>query len=231
MGPIRTDLMTLPQPRRRTLVDAALWAAVAAAVLCAFRFRLQHAHGIAANYDDGVYWQTGLALADGARAYDQVFHAQPPLFVWLLGLPFRWTDDPAVGVQAGRLLMAGFAVMLTAIAAGIATTLRGARAGMLAALGVSAVPLIQDFSFQLGADIPAATLGGAALWAALCARTAAPDHRRWLWLATGGLVALAGEAVRYERARDPRSYDDDVGIHGLGLAHGSRRCGGRAQEQ
>lgn len=176
---------------RLTVVrDALLWAAVAAAAAWTFAYRAATSRAQVLDYDDGVYWQTALAIADGARPYTEVFHAQPPLFPWLVAQPFALLG--AVGGEtAARMLMTGFAVLLAASAAGMAAVLRGPRAGMLAALAVVAFPLLQRYSFQFGADLPAAALGGVALCLALRARTAGRPGRWWWWAGSGAALCLA----------------------------------------
>ncbi|MDI1463656.1 glycosyltransferase family 39 protein [Catellatospora sp. KI3] len=196
-GRLLTQVSRLPLPRLRppglrTVVDLGLWGVVASVVFFTFRYRLLHSPGQGVDNDDGIYWQTALALADGHRPYAEVFHAQPPLFAWLLAQPFRWhAGDVAAGALAGRWLMVGFALLLVAAAAGIAATVRGPRAGMLAALGVTAVPLIQQFSYQFGADMPTAALGATALLCALRARICSRRWARWWWLGAGAMLALA----------------------------------------
>ena len=33
------------------------------------------------SYDEGVYWQTLLAMASGHTLYSQIFYSQPPFFI------------------------------------------------------------------------------------------------------------------------------------------------------
>ncbi|GHJ46780.1 hypothetical protein Cs7R123_41220 [Catellatospora sp. TT07R-123] len=188
----RLRLPPMQPPRLRTLVDLGLWAVVAGVVFFTFQYRLQHSPGQTVDNDDGIYWQTALALADGHRPYSEVFHAQPPLFAWLLAVPFRdHPGDVAAGAHAGRWLMVAFTLLLVAAVAGIAATVRGPRAGMLAALGVAAIPLVQRYSYQFGADLPTAALGGMALLCAMRARIAGRRRARWWWLGAGMMLALA----------------------------------------
>ncbi|WP_144119967.1 ArnT family glycosyltransferase [Catellatospora sichuanensis] len=175
---------------RLTVVrDALLWAAVAAAAAWTFAYRAATSRAQVLDYDDGVYWQTALAIADGARPYTEVFHAQPPLFPWLVAQPFALLGA-VDGETTARLLMTGFTMLLAASAAGMAAVLRGPRAGMLAALAVAAFPLVQRYSFQFGADLPAAALGGVALCLALRARSAGRSAR-WWWAGSGAALCLA----------------------------------------
>ena len=143
-----------------------------------------------ANYDDGVYWQTAIAIGAGKQPYAEVFHAQPPLFPWLISLPFRPAPPLALDSEViARLFMTLFAVLLCASAAGVASFLGGPGAGMIAALGTAILPIVQEYSYQFGADLPAAALTGAALWCAVRAASSTSSGLRWT--ATGGIVTLA----------------------------------------
>ncbi|MEV0460896.1 ArnT family glycosyltransferase [Catellatospora methionotrophica] len=175
--------------RTALIRDALLWAAVAASLAWTFAYRSTTNRVQVLDYDDGVYWQTALAIADGAKPYTEVFHAQPPLFPWLVAQPFALLGAVG-GEMTARLLMTGFTMLLAGSAAGMAALLRGPRAGMLAALAVAAFPLVQRYSFQFGADLPAAALGGVALCLALRARTAGRSAR-WWWAGAGAALCLA----------------------------------------
>jgi 4-amino-4-deoxy-L-arabinose transferase-like glycosyltransferase len=131
-----------------------------------------------------------MAIAAGRQPYKEVFHAQPPLFPWLISLPFRLESTLALDSEViARLFMTLFAVLLCASAAGVASILGGPRAGMIAALGTAIVPIVQDYCYQFGADLPAAALTGAALWCAV--RAASSTSSGLMWAATGGIVTLA----------------------------------------
>ncbi|BCJ75613.1 hypothetical protein CS0771_51570 [Catellatospora sp. IY07-71] len=178
----------VPGRSRAEVLDTVLWCAVAATVVGSFAFRLATNRSQVLDYDDGVYWQTALAIAAGGQPYTEIFHAQPPLFPWLVAQPFAlWGDG---GETAARFLMVGLTSLLAASAAAMAAVLRGPRAGMLAALAVATFPLVQRYSFQFGADVPAAALGGAAVCLALHARTA-QRHRPWWLAASGAALCLA----------------------------------------
>lgn len=178
------------------LSNGSLRIVVGLAVLVSFLVRFSQSRSIQADYDDGVYWQTAIAIGSGRQAYTEVFHAQPPLFAWLLSLPYQLENYLAtVGMEfsfaelAARLVMIAFAMILVATVAGIAGALKGPLVGLLAALIVCNVPLVQEFSYQFGADLPALALASASLYFALRARTAT---RRWrYWFTAGAMLALA----------------------------------------
>ncbi|MFI7081696.1 ArnT family glycosyltransferase [Micromonospora sp. NPDC049903] len=157
-----------------------LLAATAVAVFATFLARASQRQVVRLDYDDGVYWQTALAVADGYQPYSEVFFAQPPLYAWLSALPFALD----AGEVAARLLTIGWAVLLAAGAGLLGCVLAGRYAGMAAALLVALLPPVQRYCFQFGADLPTAAL---VTWSVVCAVRARP---RW-WLASGTLLGAA----------------------------------------
>jgi hypothetical protein len=170
---------------RRASIDAWLVATAAGAVVATFALRMGGRHSSLLDYDDGVYWQTGLAIAAGHRPYREVFFSQPPLAAWLLELPFRLGG----GELAGRILMIGLAVLLAAAAGMLAWEIGDRPAGAVAALTLALLPPVQRYCFQFGADLPACAI---AAWAVVCAaraRTVTAGHR-W-WFSAGALLGAA----------------------------------------
>jgi 4-amino-4-deoxy-L-arabinose transferase-like glycosyltransferase len=160
------------------------------AILVSFLCRLGARQAISTDYDDGVYWQTAIAIGAGRQPYTEVFHAQPPLFPWLISLPFRLESNLALDSEViARLFVILLAMLLCASAAGVASFLGGPRAGMIAALVTAILPIVQHYSYQFGADLPAAALTGAALWCAV--RAASSASSGFMWAATGGIFTLA----------------------------------------
>lgn len=139
----------------------------------------------AVDYDDGVYWQTALTLSAGHEPYSDVFFSQPPLYAWLLALPFRL----GASEEAARLLTLGWAALLIGAAGLLGQAIADRRTGLMAALAVALLPPVQRYCFQFGADLPAAALAAWALVAAVRAG-ASPAKRRW-WLAAGALLGTA----------------------------------------
>lgn len=150
------------------------------AVLAAFLWRAGQRGAVRLDYDDGVYWQTALAVADGHQPYSEVFFGQPPLYAWLSALPFALD----AGEVAARLLTIGCAVLLAAGAGLLGGVLAGRYAGMGAALLVALLPPVQRYCFQFGADLPTAAL---VTWSVSFAVRGRP---RW-WLASGALLGVA----------------------------------------
>ncbi|QDY09475.1 DUF2029 domain-containing protein [Micromonospora sp. HM134] len=155
-------------------------AATGVAVVATFLVRASHLRMVQLDYDDGVYWQTALAVADGHQPYAEVFFAQPPLYAWLSALPFALNG----GELAARILTIGWAVLLAAGAGILGRGLAGRYAGMAAALLVALLPPVQRYCFQFGADLPTAAL---VTWSVVCAGR---GRLRW-WLASGTLLGVA----------------------------------------
>jgi hypothetical protein len=90
-----------------------------------------------------------MAIGVGRQPYTEVFHAQPPLFPWLISLPFRPASPIALDSEViARLFMTLFAVLLCASAAGVASFLGGPRAGMIAALGTAIYQLSRTIAIS-----------------------------------------------------------------------------------
>lgn len=163
-----------------SITARSMLAATGVAVLATFLVRASQQLAVGLDYDDGVYWQTALAVADGYQPYSEVFFAQPPLYAWLSALPFALDG----GEVAARLLTIGWAVLLAAGAGLLGSVLAGRYAGMAAALLVALLPPVQRYCFQFGADLPTAAL---VTWSAVFAVRRRP---RW-WLVSGTLLGVA----------------------------------------
>ncbi|MFN8076127.1 MAG: glycosyltransferase family 39 protein [Kineosporiaceae bacterium] len=178
-----------PLPWPATITAAVLGVAALAAVVRLWRSSPFQA---AASYDDGVYGQTLLAVADGQRLYHDVFQAQPPLFIALFSLPVRLGAGLG-GARAAMLLV----WLCLAVGTGLlARRLAGTAAGLLAVAAFVAVPLNRVNAVTLGADVPAAAAGTFALLAALAAIDAATPARRRGWALAAGVLVVAGTAVK-----------------------------------
>jgi 4-amino-4-deoxy-L-arabinose transferase-like glycosyltransferase len=173
--------------RRRLALNTVLMAGlVGGAAMLVVRLALYRASVM--NYDDGVYWQSAHAIGDGNRPYTQVFHAQPPLFAWLISWPFQFLPDGAaeIVVRVEMLALTGLLILATA---GIARRFAGKTAALLTATVVCWVPIVQEYSNQFGADIPAAALGAAGVYVAI--RAAGTPRATRSWLAAGALLSAA----------------------------------------
>lgn len=101
------------------------------------------------SYDEGVYWQTLLAMASGHTLYSQIFYAQPPLFMLSV--------YPAFALLGGTLWSARLGVALVSLFGLLGAFLLGrslaGRVGAIAALLLLiANPLYTDLSQTLEAE-------------------------------------------------------------------------------
>lgn len=172
----------------RARADAALWLFSAAAIVASFLVRAARRDQVRPDFDDGVYWQTALAVGAGNRPYAEVFHSQPPLFPALISAPFQLLDGSTSAEIMARLLIVAAAVLLAAATGGITNLLSGRRAGVLAALVVAVLPPVQRYCYQFGADLPAAALAAVAVFWALRAQK---GNAARCWAAAGVSLGLA----------------------------------------
>lgn len=180
--------------RSRTPSGAFLTRGVGVLAACALLWQLwrQVRTRAALNYDDGVYVQTLLAVGDGRRLYDEVFQAQPPGFIGLFALPVRL----GLGVDGARALMLAVWVGQVVLAGLLARRLAGPAAAWLAAAVVIALPLSHAQALMIGADVPTAAGGTAAVLAALRAGDATGLRSRVGWAAASGALLVATTTVK-----------------------------------
>ena len=166
-------------------LDASTWVALALFAL-ALGLRLWALGGATHDYDEGVYWQSLRALAEGHPLFASVFSSQPPLFLLALA--------PFYLLFGQTLLAARLAVALYSLAGLGAIYLAGRAIGGrwvgVIALGLLATdPLYLAESYTLQAEAPALAFAAVAVaLAALAAHSPAPRRR---WLAFGAGLALA----------------------------------------
>lgn len=167
-------------------LDGATWATLALIVL-ALALRLWPLFGGIHDYDEGVYWQSLRALAQGQPLFTSVFSSQPPLFLLAL-YPFYLLFGQTI--VAARLAVAfySFAGLGAIYVAGRAI---GGRWVGIIALGLLATdPLYLAESYTLQAEAPSLAFALAAVaLAALVVRAAGP-RRLWLAFASGLALAL-----------------------------------------
>jgi 4-amino-4-deoxy-L-arabinose transferase-like glycosyltransferase len=146
---------------------------------------LQTLQGQSVDYDEGVYWQSLRAMANGHPLFSSVFSSQPPLFL-LSVYPFYMIFGQSLG--AARLALICFSL------AGIAGTYVTGRAlghraiGAIACLLLALDPLYEHGAHTLQAELPSVALQ---IWAVACAVLAmrATGHRR-TGMAVGAGVLL-----------------------------------------
>lgn len=135
-----------------------------------------------AEFDEGVYLGSAVALADGASLGPEVFASQPPLFFMGLRALAMATGGDAALMRAGVLLLCLGGVLAAAL---VVRPLGGPLAGGVAALLVGLSPAVVDRAAVVSADVPAIALGLMAL------AVLAASRRPAAAAAAGALVAAA----------------------------------------
>jgi len=155
--------------------------------LLALALRLWPLGGFSTEYDEGVYWQSLRALADGHALFSSVFSSQPPFF--LLSL------FPLYLLFGQTLAAARLAIVIFSLAGIVAIYFAGAAisgrwAGLAASLLLALDPLYITGSITLQAEIPSLTWALAAVALALHAPRASLQRGRLLAAASGVVLGL-----------------------------------------
>lgn len=165
-------------------ITPAGWAALGAAAI-ALALALQTLQGRSRDYDEGVYWQSLRAMANGHPLFGSVFSSQPPLFLLSI-YPFYMIFGQSL--SAARLALVFFSLI------GIAGTYFAGRAlghrniGAMACVLLALDPLFEHSARTLQAELPSIALQ---IWAVACAALTMRDTGRWRsWLAVGAGVLL-----------------------------------------
>jgi 4-amino-4-deoxy-L-arabinose transferase-like glycosyltransferase len=143
------------------------------------------------EYDEGVYWQSLRAMAQGHPLYNSVFGSQPPGF--LLGV---YPGYLLLGqsIVAGRIVIALYALAGIVATYVIGRALGGRWVGVLAAGLLALNPRYLQESTTLQAEIPSLTLSlvGIALVAVIMRK---PLLQTWRLLLIAGAGAALGMAI------------------------------------
>jgi dolichyl-phosphate-mannose-protein mannosyltransferase len=168
-------------------ITPAGWVALGAGII-ALALALQTLQGRSGDYDEGVYWQSLRAMANGHLLFGSVFSSQPPLFLLSI-YPFYMIFGQSL--SAARLALVFFSLV------GIAGTYVAGRAlghrniGAVASVLLALDPLYQHSAHTLQAELPSIALQ---IWAVACAALAmrATGRRRdWLVVGAGVLLGCA----------------------------------------
>jgi Dolichyl-phosphate-mannose-protein mannosyltransferase len=145
--------------------------------------RANHIDAIVDNYDEGVYTESLALLAAGHPLYSQIYHAQPPLFLYTL-LP--WFMLGGKTLVAARVGVAAYSLIGIIAAWYIGKTLGGTWVGIGTAALLAVDPVYLEQSRAVMAEAPAL----AAMLAALAIAIAAPRRIRFTILA-GALFTVS----------------------------------------
>jgi 4-amino-4-deoxy-L-arabinose transferase-like glycosyltransferase len=168
-------------------ITPAGWVALGAGVIT-LTLALQTLQGQSADYDEGVYWQSLRALANGHPLFGSVFSSQPPLFL-LSVYPFYMAFGQSLSAARLALVFFSLAGIAGAYVAGRALGHRtiGAAACILLALD----PLYEHGAHTLQAELPSVALQIWAVALAVLAMRATGRRQRWLVIGAGALLGGA----------------------------------------
>lgn len=163
------------------------WIAIGACIITLV-LTLQTLQAPSSEYDEGVYWQSLRALANGHALFGSVFNSQPPLFL-LSVYPFYMIFGQSLSAARVAVLVFSLAGIVGAYVAGRALGHR--MPGALAALLLALDPLYEHGAHTLQAELPSVALQ---IWAVACAALAmraSGQRQRWLAVGAGVLLGCA----------------------------------------
>src|SRR5262249_48457864 len=129
--------------------------ALSAVVLLALLLRLWPLAGLATDYDEGVYWQSLRAMANGQPLFAATFSSQPPFFLFAL-YPFYLLFGQTLVAARLALVLYSLAGVVAMYFAGRA--IAGRWTGVIAAALLALDPLYAVESRTLQAEAPALVL-------------------------------------------------------------------------
>ena len=135
-------------------------------LLVATLLRVVHLDAIVNNYDEGVYTASLRALSQGNVLYGEIYHAQPPLFLYVLLPWFLLFGKTLVAARLGVVIYALIGIIAMWW---LGRQLGGPRVGLIAAALFAFDPLYLDQSRAVLAEAPA--LAFAVLAVAVAATT------------------------------------------------------------
>lgn len=140
------------------------------------------------EYDEGVYWQSLRAMANGHPLFSEVFSSQPPLFLLSI-YPFYMLFGQSL--EAARLALLCFSLVGIAGAYVAGRALGHRLIGAVAALLLALDPLYEHGAHTLQAELPSVALQLCAVACAVQAMRASGRRRDWLAVGAGALLGAA----------------------------------------
>ncbi len=147
-------------------------------------WQLNHLGGFSWDWDEGVLAMEARMSGEGYKLYGEIFSMVSPLFIHSLSAAFSLAGEALTAGRAMTVLFATLGLVATAL---IAKELAGPIAGIAAAVMLAIAPHFWVLARTIMADVPAAAVGGLALWAAI--RYWRTGRRSWL-AAAGFLLSL-----------------------------------------
>ena len=171
-------------------------------LLCvlALALRLLPLGGIETDYDEGVYWQSLLAMSHGQSLFTGIFSSQPPFFLLSIYPLYRlFALFLGENLEAARLAIAVYSLMgLVAIYAA-ARIIGGRLVGLLALALLVVDPFYLKESYTLQAEVPSLAwelLALALVVAAVHGTNRSAAGRRGLLLLLSGVAVGLGVLVK-----------------------------------
>ncbi len=171
-----------------TWVITAIW-------VVAIVVRVWPLNGVSTEYDEGVYWASLRAMAQGHPLFASVFSSQPPLFLLCL-YPFYLLFGQTL--QAARLGVVIYSLLGLGAIFIAGRALGGRWIGALALALLALDPLYAAESRTLQAEVPALAFALVSVALAVLAAQSASSRRRWLALAAGFALALGVTAKLFD---------------------------------
>jgi hypothetical protein len=169
--------------RRNWVEPAALVLLLIAAVV----MRVWPLHGAGTDYDEGVYWQSLMAMDRGHSLFSQIYSSQPPLFLLSIHPLYVLFGR---GIAAARLAVALLSILGIVALWWSVRSLAGKVAGYLAALLLVADSAYLWASHSLQAEVPSVAMGAVAVALAIGSGRVGASLR-----VRSALALLAGAAV------------------------------------
>lgn len=139
------------------------------------------------DYDEGVYWQSLRALAQGHTLFSQIFSSQPPFFLLCLYPFYLLFGQTLVAARLGVVVYSLVGLIALYFAA---RAIAGSWAGVVAAALLAVVPSYLTGSFTLQAEVPALTFEMACVTMAVTAMQRTGRQRRIFACLSGVALGL-----------------------------------------
>ena len=165
--------------------------------LCAVgvALRLWPIAGVSTEYDEGVYWQSLRALADGHTLFREVFSSQPPFFLLCLAPFYLLLGQTLV---AARLGVALYSLVGLVAAYSIGRRIGGRGIGVIACALLAVDPLYLRASDTLQAEAPSLVFGLVSVACAAWVGRSVGGRRVGLALVCGVALSLGALTKLFE---------------------------------